>query len=242
MILCAGCSWTYGYGLDAHETYPALLQNKINKKTVNIASSGKDIQHSLWSIFKYIKNYNADTVILQLTTLDRLTFPINGYENFLENKLYDNSHREFWYDSNDEYVRVNGISKYNFEMITVASYLDSIKQKDDRNKTVKYLNENSVFDNYSQDVISNQLLSLYYYLKSKKIKLIIFPWLKLPKEFFSADSGDELKELVYTKSVQEFIVKNNLEKHYLDKGFHLTGDGNKILVNDYVLPLLEQYD
>lgn len=238
MILCVGCSWTYGHSLNPKQTYPAHIQRLLNISTINAGSCGTDIQYSIWSAYKLSKKYNIDKIFFQLTTLDRLTMPCTGKQNFLKNNYYSENEIIETFEKDKDYKRIKHFNNQEFSLLTVASYLESVKDKSEKAKTIKYLTENSVFDSYTQDNISTQLYSMYEYFKNRNIKVVFFPWLTWPQEFFNTTHGNFLKPLIKAYSVQEFITDNNLENLYIDNGFHLSGQGNKILVEEYLKDLL----
>jgi hypothetical protein len=232
-ILCAGCSWTFGLGVDSSETYPAHLQNYTNQTVINAGSCGVDIPYTLWSIRKLLDKYNPSVVILQLTTLDRMTFATDGKRNFINQIHYDDSRDNNVYTEGKDYKRITSIGNFAKEHITVGSYTESLKRNSDKDVTIKTLFENSVYDNYNTEIIAMQLESFYAFLQSKNIELIMFPWL-------SKFGADELvRSLPYHKeSVQEFLRRSNRET-YIDNGFH-TGDlVNKFIAEEYVYPLIK---
>lgn len=239
MILCTGCSWTYGSGLNPDQTYPAYLQKFLKTKTINAGAPGTDVSYSIWNTLKLVKQYNIQQVFLQLTTLDRLTIPVTGKQNFLENCYYKNTEDEIYFNDDNDFTRVNGRKKFSFDLLTVASYLESIGKKQERNYAFKFLNENAVFSEYKQDHISMQLFMLYQYLKSKNINLYVFPWLNWPNEFKYSLFGEELSKIVHSYSVQEFIEDHNLTDQYIDNGFHVSEYANKRIVNEYIAKILE---
>jgi hypothetical protein len=71
-VLFAGCSQTFGFGLDQEEMWSKILYNKINKNKecsgyFNLSASGSGIQFIISNIFKYFKNFgNPDYIFLNL--------------------------------------------------------------------------------------------------------------------------------------------------------------------------------
>lgn len=73
-ILFAGCSQTFGFGLEKQEMWSKLLYDKINKDIAcsgyfNLSVSGSGIQFIISNIFKYMKNFgNPNCIFLNLPT------------------------------------------------------------------------------------------------------------------------------------------------------------------------------
>jgi len=68
-IICVGDSYTYGWGVDDAQTYPARLQNLINKdfeniKVINYGCNGHTILHEADLIKKYGPKLSPDYVIV----------------------------------------------------------------------------------------------------------------------------------------------------------------------------------
>lgn len=76
-VLFAGCSYTFGYGVDLDKTWSKIVYDSIkqNNKTsgyFNIGSSGASIMESISLIFKYCKTYgNPEVVFLNMPNFDR---------------------------------------------------------------------------------------------------------------------------------------------------------------------------
>jgi hypothetical protein len=228
-IMCAGCSWTYGYGVTPDKTYSAYLQKLLNIEVLNAGSPGTDIEYSIWSVYRLIKEYEIDTVLFQLTTLDRLTFCENGKQNFLNQKYHDGSTQEI-YIEDENYKRVIGIGENKLQRVTVSTYLESLKKTDEKNFSIKYLNENVIFGNFKQEKISMQLQLLKSFLNQKNINILFFPWVPWPIEFSKTlDSVD-----VRTDSVIEFLGND----YFIDNGYHINEIGHKKVAEEYIIPMI----
>ena len=55
-ILFAGCSITWGVGLDVEETYPYLTAKSLNLDYYNLAIPGGNIELAIVNIFSFLKN------------------------------------------------------------------------------------------------------------------------------------------------------------------------------------------
>ncbi len=71
-ILCVGDSYTYGWGVNDTQTYPAHLQNLIeeyslNIKVINFGCNGHTILHETDFIKKYGLSFQPDYIIVETT-------------------------------------------------------------------------------------------------------------------------------------------------------------------------------
>jgi len=136
MILCVGCSWTYGYGLDIHETYPAYLEKITGKKVLNAGMNGSDIQYAIYSAYRLLQEHDISLIVFQLTTLDRKSIPVSGYDNFVSGKYYDKNKVKNTLIQNESRAQFGDIE---FELITQSSYLEAVKsKKTERDLAIKY--------------------------------------------------------------------------------------------------------
>lgn len=230
MILSVGCSWTYGTGVAASETYSAHLQDMLNVPVINAGAPGTDIEYAIWSTYRLVKEYSPKLVLFQLTTLDRMTFSTNGFQNFL-NKKYHNGDQQTIYKESGQYIRLKGIGNNSNEYITVAGYLEALDNKTEKNIAIKYFNENVVYGNLKQEKISMQLQMLKAYLDLKGIKIVFFPWLHWHNEF--AKTLDPIS--IRQDSVVEFLG----DGYYVDKGFHISNEGHALVAKNYIAPMIE---
>jgi hypothetical protein len=232
MILCVGCSWTYGLGVQPHQAYPAHLQNLIGEKIINAGSPGTDIQYAIYSAYRLMQEYDFRLLIFQLTTLDRLTLGVNGKTNFLNGNYYKKTSNEINFDDNN-YIRVKNIGSKNIQLITPASYIEAQqKNNSELNTTTKFLMENTIHDNYKQDCLSISLNAI-----QQKIPTVFFPWVNWHSEFKNSLIGYDIN--IPQFSVKEFLEQSSKTDMYLDNGYHLTDEGNKFVAEEYVLHLLK---
>jgi hypothetical protein len=230
-LLCVGCSWTYGFGVSADKTYAAHLQNLLNVETINAGCPGTDIEYTIWSTYRLVNEYEFDTVLFQLTTLDRLTFSESGKENFLNKKYHDGAVQEIYIEDGN-YKRVIGIGENKLQRITVSTYLESLNKKDEKSLSIKYFNENVIFSNLKQEKISMQLQLLKSFLNGKNINIIFFTWLPWHKEFSKTlDPVDIRKD-----SVIEFLG----EDYFIDNGYHINEHGHRRVAEEYIIPMIAQ--
>jgi hypothetical protein len=254
IILCVGCSWTYGHGLSSDQTYPAHLQNLLNEyEVINAGHCGADINYAIFSAVRLIEEYNPCLVIFQITTFDRVTLGTDGYDNFVSDIFYDGRDDQIYYETADaEYKRVIGIAHNKKTKITHGTYisedfLDELKVSRMKNTTAKEYKkfvsmtvENVLYSNYTHQKLYTDLFLFQQYLKFKNIKSLYFYWIH-HKEKFKKNFNSELFDGSNTIdiSVKEWFEKNYPNTNfYTDNGYHLSNEGNVILVNQYLHPQL----
>lgn len=253
-IVCVGCSWTYGHGLTADQTYPAHLQNILSEYTViNAGHCGADISYAIFSAVRLIEEYDPCFIIFQLTTLDRFTIGTDGYDNFLNNTFYDKRDDSIYFDKDTLYYkRVIGIADNEKTKISHGSYIakDNDVRSELMNSKLKNINteeykkfvatniENILHSNYTHQKLYNDLFLFQKYLELKKIKHQYFHWLpyqnKFKESFYSKlfDKSTIIEEPVY----KWFKRTHPLHNYYIDNGYHLSSEGNKLFVEEYLLP------
>lgn len=80
-LVIAGCSFTYGVGVDKHESWGALLGGKLELDYVNISNRGWSMIEIVEGVFSHIKRYgNPKYVAVLATQLTRGRDPIDGIE------------------------------------------------------------------------------------------------------------------------------------------------------------------
>lgn len=95
-ILIAGCSQTFGIGLNLEHTWPHLLSKKINKEYANVSLSGSSVFQQMNEIFTYIEKYGNPKIILFVApNFKRIEMPVN--KNFFTNKGYTGQDQEEGY-------------------------------------------------------------------------------------------------------------------------------------------------
>lgn len=228
MILTVGCSWTFGTGVEADETYSAHLQDKLNIPVVNAGHAGIDIPYSIWSAYRLLHIYKPKLIIFQLTTFDRLTYSTGGYQNFLSKKLHSLEEQPVWTNEGN-HIRVNGITEDSLQRLTQGSYLDSLGNKSQGNITNKFLFENYVYSDVKTDMIHMQLDMFQNYAESNNAKVLFFPWLPLEKEIVKRSIVDIRRD-----SAVEYLG----DTYFIDKGFHISSAGHKTLAEEYIYPMI----
>ena len=81
-IAVIGCSRTYGYGVDAEETYAKYLERMLNNDTgrkvevMNFGVNGYGLSQMALNYIKYVRRYHPDLVIVQFyaTSIGRVLF------------------------------------------------------------------------------------------------------------------------------------------------------------------------
>jgi hypothetical protein len=258
IILCVGCSWTYGHGLPADQTYPAHLQNALSEYTViNAGHCGADINYAIFSAVRLIEEYNPCLVIFQLTTLDRLTIGTDGYDNFLNDMYYDGRDDSVYFENDESsYKRVIGIADNNKTKITHASYMAS---DDDINLTllesksknidlkkcknfISVLVENILHSNYTNQRLYNDLFLFQKYLELKKINLQYFYWIPFENRFKESFNSKLFnKSKLISEPVTTWMKRTYPQENYfIDNGYHFSNEGNKLLVEGYLLPYIKK--
>lgn len=233
-ILCVGCSWTTGLGVKENETYPAHLQDYINHPVINAGYPGTSIQHSIWTAYRLIKEYNVKIVILQLSTFDRWTGCLDGRINFNYGEYYSGN-EQYIYDSDDEqtkYKRVyNANAPFEYKLLTLGEYLQHKEGEKTIDKAMEFIYENINYSDYNICLTYSYIDMLYSYCASNDCKLIVFPWL---------ESVPYIETLLTntTPILQHFGDTYILPK---DKGYHFNSNGLRLVATEYVYPLIREY-
>lgn len=257
-IISVGCSWTFGHGVSANETYSAYLQDSLdNCQVINAGHCGCDNRYSVFSAVRLIEKFNPDMIIFQLTTFDRMTLGTDGFDNFIKDRFYDDREDEIYYEENElPYKRLIGIGYNSKTKLTHGDYIASDRdlqgslvdskmhtvRLDNYKNFVKILTENVTHSNYNHQLFISNLFLLQQYLKLKKIKAIYFNWIDNTKDI----SGPYVSKWLdtnhfVTDSVKHWLTKNYPnENFYIDNGFHISAKGNKILSDHYLLPLIRK--
>jgi len=251
-ILSLGCSWTYGHGLDASETYSAHLQKLTTEYTfINAGHCGADIDYAIFSGVKLIEQYNPEIVIFQVSSFDRITLGTDGFNNFLKNDYQISHESKLYYDRDRVNVRLIGINdgiktKYTHGSYTASKKDRAIEIRDSATKQIdskKYKNfvdvmfENIVHSEYETDKKINNLFLFKEYLKSKKIKSLWFFWVpSFNDEFFKSFFSQEV--YIETPVIKWFKKTYPNKNFYIDNGYHISSEGNKILAEQYIYPRL----
>jgi len=254
-IICVGCSWTYGHGLENQDTFPAVLQDELKTyKVINAGHCGSDINYSIFSAIRLIKEFNPKIVIFQLTSFDRMTLGTDGFKNFLKNSSFLNKD-DIYYEDNQDYVRLLGIgdnikTKFTYGSFVADDEYKSIDFKDSKIKSnfeeyksfVKILFENIIYSDYYYNQNWMNLFLFQQYLKSNGIKGLFFQYLherktsRIPTIKTMIDYNDFI-DVPFRKWLDTNYPKENF---FIDNGYHLSRHGNTILVNEYLMPYIKK--
>lgn len=257
-IVCVGCSWTYGYGLESRDTYSAILQDHLkNYRVINAGHCGSDINYAIFSAVRLINEFNPDLVIFQITSFDRVTLGTDGFENFLENSFAVRSD-DIYYEDNKEYVRLLGIgdniktkfTKGSFAVTDQNSQLSHLLESTIRGKLseykafVKILFENIIYSDYQTNQNWLSLFLFQKYLENIKIKGLFFQY-SYPAQL-SMNKNILIKHVINNEnfiklSFMEWLDKNYpSENFFIDNGYHLSRKGNELFIKEYLMPYLEK--
>ena len=83
-IGCFGCSFTYGFGLRSHDTWPFLLQQKTNTNCLNFGTVGAGIDSIYLNLKASVLDYKFKKVIILLPEFDRRLARIKHQEQWLK--------------------------------------------------------------------------------------------------------------------------------------------------------------
>lgn len=246
-VLVAGCSWSSGYGIDGYTGYGEELSEILNCQIANIALAGIDNYYSIYQIYNYLLENTPDLIILQLTSLDRSTIPIDGYRNFLTDDIRTITKKGNIFRLNPgSYLEVD----HYIEDMYKFSGEDEIPGLKD---FLKLYFERVTFSNYYLANIMYSIAGLQSFVKEKGIKILIYPYQKYgwrhlrnskreetsAKDIFSFESID--KSSYIDLSFEEFVGEiDELKKLSIDKGFHLSKEGHKILAQKFLLPYINK--
>jgi hypothetical protein len=125
-ILFAGCSVTFGSGLEIEETWSKKVYNLIKKDNecsgyFNLAVPGSSIVNQIILLFKYFKNYgNPDIIFLNSPGLIRF-YSYSSIDNLFFDSFYNDESKPVmnlisyqYYLMLDQYCKSNNIGLYCF--------------------------------------------------------------------------------------------------------------------------------
>lgn len=257
-MIAVGCSWTWGYGLDSGETYPAHLQNCLNDwQVINGGHCGADIDFSIFAAMSLIESIPTDFVVFQISSLDRYTLGTDGFENFLQDRFYDNRDESIYYESHSSrYKRLIGVTDNIKTKYTVGSYSSQDKFKQDEfqnsgmknldykkyNDFVSVLTENISYSTYHFQKNFSNLLIFEHYLRNKNIKSLYFsymPW------SLDVHNSEYFKKFIDFSNVIDTEWNVWLKRKYPDNDYyiditHMNNVGNKVLAEEYLMPCIEK--
>ena len=83
-VLCFGCSYTEGVGVTDSETWPAMLENKVETQCVNLGQGGTGMHFQLINATQWIKNKMPlpKAVVLQIPEVTRQTDAWIRYDQY----------------------------------------------------------------------------------------------------------------------------------------------------------------
>lgn len=230
-ILCAGCSWTYGHGLQDYQTYPAKIQDYLGDyKVINAGLGGRDNQYSTYVVSRMIEEMKIDLVLFQMTTFDRLTLGNDGYENFIADRFFDKNQKAI-YNMKEKYTRLGSLDHQDHLTLTVGEYLKSKKSK-----IVKYLTEKSVHSNYTVDNSITNLYNLKMHLEYLKIPIVIFSWVPIPQSVFDTTYGNKLTSRNYINQPVCKYLETKTQNYFIDNGYHVSEKANSLIAKDFLIP------
>jgi hypothetical protein len=256
-VVSVGCSWTYGHGVKPSETYSAYLQQTFpDYKFINGGHCGADTDYAIFSGVKLIEKYKPKVLIFQITTFDRYTLGTDGYRNFIKGVTPVTYNSNIYYEDesdNVDYVRVMGINDGVKTKYTHGSYIakKSDIQEEMENSRMSRVNltsyknfvnimyENLLHSEYENDKKINNLFLFKEYLEKNNIKSLWFSWIAEPEQNFLNKILP--KELYINPHVNSWLKKNYpMRSFFIDKGYHVSPEGNKIIANQYIAPRLKE--
>ena len=180
-IAVIGCSRTYGYGVNAEETYPKVLERLLNNRpslkqkveVLNFGVNGYGLDQMVLNYSLYVRNYKPDLVILQF------------YRPNLNRALY----REMWATQKPRYVFANGgLSLKNYPVpknrfrpmeswfIEKSIMYSFVKDRLLKLEQIKKEKENIYLDRKNSLLGTMILRLLKDYTDKDGVRLIVFTW------------------------------------------------------------------
>jgi hypothetical protein len=244
-MLTVGCSWSSGYGIDPNDAYPRVLESLIpDCKVINLAAPGTSFTHAIHNIIGGIEEHNPDVVLFQGTTLDRVTFGVNGYNNFLK-EVYLPHDRVFLHITQEVLLKAtDNDKKYFLSLAKDIKYSGNIEELI---SAVKFYGLHTMYDHFTLDSYMISLATLQSHLNQKKIKHLFFPYLHFTwegRKYFNI-WDTKFGNLPNTNNIirqpfETWLSKYTDNNHYIDNGFHLDKEGHKLLAKEYLLPKLKK--
>jgi hypothetical protein len=227
-MLLAGCSHSAGFGLDDQKkSWGEIFAKNNNHVLTNVSQPASSLQYSIQCIINETFKENYDTVIFQLTTLDRYPISYNGEKPYLTNNIigYDNSVNELFH-------------------LVPANYLEAVEGKKMPldNKAIRFFFESVTYSSFYIRTIINEIYILQELFKSKGIDFILIPY---DDYFWGHESNMNIWKLEDSKKIDKsryvdypfmkWLKDNyNPEDYYMDKGFHLNEAGHKLFAEEYL--------
>jgi len=81
-IVCIGCSFTFGIGLELEETWPTQLSTLLNKPVLNLSFPGGSHGYIIWQLLNTLRNVQTDNIFVVIPPKGRF-FELTeyGFEN-----------------------------------------------------------------------------------------------------------------------------------------------------------------
>lgn len=227
-MLLAGCSHSAGFGLnDKNKSWGEIFAKNNNHVLTNVSQPASSLQYSTQCIINEISKENYDTIIFQLTTLDRYPISYNGEKPYLTNNIigYDNSVNELFH-------------------LVPANYLEAVEGKKMPldNKAIRFFFESVTYSSFYIRTVINEIYVLQELFKSKGIDFILIPY---DDYFWGYESNMSIWKLEDSKKIDKgryidypfmkWLKDNyNPDDYYMDKGFHLNEEGHKLFAEKYL--------
>lgn len=233
-VLCVGCSWTAGLGVKDHQTYPAHLQDYINRRVINAGFPGTSINFAVWTAYRLLREYNIKIVILQLSSHDRWTGCIDGKQNFIDGNNHSGSEEYIYHNLNEttQYKKVFNVNgDFMYKLLTLGEYIKHKDGNKDVDKAMTYIYENINHSDHNMCLTYSYIDMLNAYCKVNGARLIVFPWLNhVPYDKPLLTNVTSVMETFG----EDYILPN-------DKGYHFNSTGLKKVATEYVYPMIQDY-
>ena len=225
-LLLAGCSHTTGFGLKQEEKHwGQLFAEEYDYKITNVALAGSSLIYSINKIVEELNSNNFDLIILQLTDLERISIGVNGKQNFIKGKVED--------------------TKEVIEHITVARYLDAVDKKENG---IKFIYENILLSDFNLNNLINNLVLLQKFTKLLNTKLVLLPYdynnwdINRKSSIWNLKNSQKINRDYYIEEpfLKWLKTNYNYDDYFLDKGFHLNQEGQKLFTFEYLIPNLKK--
>lgn len=225
-LLVAGCSHSVGFKLKEYEkAWFEIFAEKYNYMITNVAQSASSINFSIDAIIRELEKNTYDLILFQLTDLERISIGVNGRQNFVKGKVED--------------------TKEVIEHITVARYLDAVDKKQNG---IKFIYENILFSDFYLNNLINNLVLLQKFTKLLNTKLVLLPYdynnwdINRKSSIWNLKNSQKINRDYYVEEpfLKWLKTNYNYDDYFLDKGFHLNQEGQKLFTFEYLIPNLKK--
>lgn len=110
-IMCFGCSFTYGAGVEKKDTWPYLLGQRLNLSVANFGIVGMSIHGCLRQLLFCLENYTAKKFIIMLPSFERILYKFKFLGNSAFYNFTCNSSENMMY----EFYNYKKLMKYTIE-------------------------------------------------------------------------------------------------------------------------------